>query len=71
MEILFNTHAEGKKIYKVRSEENDQLFMGTRFHDPALVEHVDVIGALNRGEPVGNDDGRPVRQEVSQSFLDK
>lgn len=38
MEILFDSHSEGKRIYKVRSEENDQLFMGTHGQCQRFIE---------------------------------
>ena len=34
----------------------EQLLMGAPFGDPAVLEHQDLVGILDRGDPLGDED---------------
>jgi hypothetical protein len=53
-----------------RAAGGQQLVVGALLHDASVVEHHDVAGAADRGQPVGDDDGRAPRQEAAQALLD-
>jgi hypothetical protein len=38
--------------------------------DPAVLQDDDQVGVPNRGEPVGDDEGRPAREQEPQRTLD-
>ena len=46
-----------------------QFRMGSDLGQSALVEHQNLIGMLDRGETVRDDQGGPVRYEVGQGIL--
>jgi len=47
-----------------------QLVVSPHFDDRALGQDHDPIGPLNRGQPMGNDDGRSIFHQIGEGQLD-
>src|SRR3954453_10701464 len=48
----------------------EQLGVRALLDDPAVLEHDDLAGALDRREPVGDHDRRPAGEQAAQASLD-
>ena len=48
-----------------------EVAMAAALHDPAMVDHADLVGLSDRRQAMGDDDGRPPFTQGSQRFLDR
>ncbi len=46
-----------------------ERFVGAAFDDASLLDDEDLVGAADRGEAVGDDEGRPSLHEVAEAVL--
>ena len=53
----------------VVSAEGKELLVGTLLDDTPTIDDADHVGVDDRGEAVGDDDGRTARHEVIQGVL--
>jgi len=49
----------------------DQLFVGPALDDPAAVDDQDGVGVPDRGQPMGDDERRPVFHDTGQGLLNQ
>ena len=49
----------------------EQVLVGTRFGNFALIHHINAVGVANRRKAVGDRDRRPVLGNFGQGFLDR
>src|SRR5207249_3956095 len=49
----------------------DQRLVRAALHDPALIDHEDLIGSADRREPVGDDERRSALEQVGEGLLNK
>ena len=54
----------------VVAAQREELLVRALLDDPAVLEHDDLAGALDRGEAVGDDDSGAARQQAPQAGLD-
>jgi hypothetical protein len=54
----------------VLSPMSKQLIVRPHFDDQSPGQNDDPIGSLNRGQPMGNDDGRSIFHQIGERQLD-
>ena len=54
----------------ILSPAAEQLVVRPHLDDRAPGQHHDPIGLLNRGQPMGNDDGCPIFHQIDEGQLD-